>query len=59
VAPEKERAQAEALFEEIPSAAKTLFVDRRNRHGSSTLFLVEEPEPAWKAVLGFLEKHGR
>jgi dienelactone hydrolase len=59
VAPERERAQAEALFHRIPAKAKTIFVDPRNRHGSSTLFLVEEPEPAWKAVLEFLGKHGR
>jgi dienelactone hydrolase len=59
VAPENEREQATTLFEAAASRHKTLMVDPRNLHGSRTLFLADDPKPAWKAVLEFLEKHGR
>jgi len=59
VAPQKEKDQATALFEATASKDKTLLVDPRNLHGSRTLFLAEDPKPAWKAVLAFLKKHGR
>jgi len=59
VAPENEKDQASALFEAAATKEKTLLVDPRNLHGSRTLFMAKDPEPAWKVVLAFLKKHGR
>lgn len=54
VSPERERDQAEAIFERIPKKTATLEIGAGIVHGSRTLYRSSDPEPTWKRVLAFL-----
>ena len=56
VSPESERPRAQAIVKALSKRGKWV-IGPTIQHGSKTLFLSEDPEPVWEAVLAFLAEH--